>query len=137
MEDVYEYRRAPTKGAVWLAAFGVMLLGLFIISTDAFHLLPLVWVACFLNLAWMLVPKPIYGIKVDADYLVLAAWRNPRYVRLDDIAHLRASNVSEETMIAIVYKDGEEEGIFTADLPDMDTLVQVLAAHGIQVRDIY
>ncbi len=137
MNDVYEYRRAPGKGAIWLAAFGVVLLLTAVLLNEAYHLMPMVWVAGAVTLAWMLVPKPVYGIKVDSEYLVLSAWRKPRYVRLDDIAHLRASNISEETMMAIVYKNGDEEGIFAADLPQVDTLVSVLAKHGIPVRDIY
>ena len=109
MNDVFEYRHAPGKGPIWLSAFGVVLLVMAVLFAEAYHLMPLVWVTCAVTLAWMLVPKPVYGIKVDGEYLVLSAWRKPRFVRLDDIAYLRASNVSEETMMAIVYKDGEEE----------------------------
>jgi hypothetical protein len=137
MNDVFEYRHAPGKGPIWLSAFGVVLLVMAVLFAEAYHLMPLVWVTCAVTLAWMLVPKPVYGIKVDGEYLVLSAWRKPRFVRLDDIAYLRASNVSEETMMAIVYKDGEEEGIFAADLPEIDTLVSIMAEHGIAVRDIY
>jgi hypothetical protein len=85
----------------------------------------------------MIVPKPIYGIKVDPEFLVLSAWRKPRFVCLEDIAYLRASDISDETNIAIVFKNGTEEGIFAADLPDTDTLVYVMAEHGIPVRGVY
>jgi hypothetical protein len=137
MEDEYEYRRAPSKGAFWLAVMGVIVLLLFILYTDAFHLMWLVWVFAAFTVAWMLSPKTIYGIKIDADYLVLAAWRNPRYILLKDIAYLRGSDISEETKIAIVFKSGEEEGIFDADLPDVDTLVTELGERGVPVRDVY
>jgi hypothetical protein len=137
MNEVFEYRRAAGKGAIWLAAFGVVLLVMAVLLAEAYHLMPLVWVTGAVTLAWMIVPKPVYGIKVDGEYLVLSAWRKPRFVRLDDIAYLRASNVSEETKMAIVYRNGEEEGIFAADLPEIDALVSVMAEHGIAVRDIY
>ena len=137
MNDVYEYRHAPGKGAIWLAAFGVVLLLMAVLIAEASHLMPLVWVASAVTLAWMIVPKPVYGIKVDTEFLVLSAWRKPRFVRLEDIAYLRASNISDETNIAIVFKNGQEEGVFAADLPDVDTLVYVMAEHGIPVRDIY
>ena len=137
MNEVYEYRNAPGKGAIWLAAFGVALLLMAVLIAGATHLMPLVWVASALTLAWMIFPKPIYGIKVDPEFLVLSAWRKPRFVRLEDIAYLRASDISDETNIAIVFKNGTEEGIFAADLPDTDTLVYVMAEHGIPVRGVY
>ena len=137
MNDVYEYRHAPGKGAIWLAAFGVVMLLMAVLLAEASHLMPLVWVASAVTLAWMVVPKPVYGIKIDTEFLVLSAWRKPRFVRLEDIAYLRASNISDETNIAIVFKNGQEEGVFAADLPDVDTLVYVMAEHSIPVRDIY
>ena len=115
MNEVYEYRNAPGKGAIWLAAFGVALLLMAVLIAGATHLMPLVWVASAVTLAWMIFPKPIYGIKVDPEFLVLSAWRKPRFVRLEDIAYLRASDISDETNIAIVFKNGTEEGIFAAD----------------------
>jgi hypothetical protein len=137
MEDLYEYRHAPSKGAIWLAALGVVLLTLIVVLNDADHLIWTIWVAGAVTVAWMIQHKPIFGIKIDQEYLVLGAWRDPRYIRLEDIAYLRATNVSEETTIAIVYKDGDEEGIFAADLPDIDTLITVLADYGVPVRDVY
>lgn len=137
MNKTFEYRNAPSKGAIWLAAAGVILLLLMILVTGSDHLIWMVWIFGTVTAAWMIVPKPVYGIKVDPDYLVLSAWRDPRYVRLDDIAYLRATNISDETSIAIVYKNGDEEGIFSADLPHIDTLIAVLADHGIPVRDVY
>ncbi len=137
MDEVFEYRIAPGRGAIWLAAFGVVVLVLAIVLNEAYHLMPLVWVTAAVTLTWMIVPKPVYGIKIDAEYLVLSAWRKPRYIRLDDIAHLRASNISDETNIALVYKNGEEEAVFAGDLPDVDTLVVVMAQHGVPVRGVY
>ncbi|MGJ8623221.1 MAG: hypothetical protein ACSHW1_10605 [Yoonia sp.] len=137
MTDVYEYRQAPNKGPIRLAALCLvgLILTIFVNGTG-----PLFWVAWSVGavtIAWMMFPRPIYGIKVDDTYLVLAAWRNPRYVPLDEIAHLRVSNVSEETKVSIVYKDGVEEAIFAADLPDLDVLVGVMAERRVPVRDIY
>jgi hypothetical protein len=137
MDELFEYRVAPGRGAIWLAAFGVVLLVLAVFFNDADHLMPLVWVAAGVTIAWMVMPKPVYGIKVDAEYLVLSAWRRPRYIKLNDIAHLRASNQSDETKITIVYKTGEEEPVFAADMPDVDTLVSVMAEHGLPVRDAF
>ena len=137
MDEIFEHRVEPGKGAIWLAAFGVVLLVLAILLSQAYHLMPLVWVAAAVTITWMIVPKPVYGIKIDGEYFVLSAWRKPRYVRLDDIAYLRASNVSDETNIALVYKSGEEEPIFAGDLPDVDVLVVVLAQHGVPVRGVY
>lgn len=137
MNTVYEYRRTPGKTAIWLSALGVVTLFIVVVITDAYHLTWMVWTAGTVTVAWMLIPKPIYGIKIEGEYLVLAAWRKPRYVRLEEIAYLRATNVSEETNIAIVYTNQEEEGIFAADLPDVDTLVAVMAEHGVPVRDVY
>jgi len=137
MNKTYEYRSAPSKGAIWLAAAGVILLLFIILITGSDDLTWMVWIFGAVTVAWMIMPKPIYGIKVDPEYFVLSAWRDPRYVRLDDIAYLRATNVSDETSIAIVYKSGEEEGIFSADLPEIDILIAVMADHGIPVRDVY
>lgn len=137
MIEEYEFRQTPTKGPIWLAAIGLamLILAIFIVGTG--ELFWLAWAVGAVTVAWMLFPRRVYGIKVDDTYLVLGAWRDPRFVRLSEIAHLRVSNVSEETKVAIVYKDGEEEAIFAADLPDLDILVSVLAERGVAVRDIY
>ncbi len=137
MIEDYEFRQTPTKGPIWLAAIGLALLvlAIFVIGTE--YLIWMAWAVGALTLAWMIFPRPVYGIKIDDTYLVLSAWRDPRFVRLAEIAHLRVSNVSEETKVAIVYKDGEEEAIFAADLPDIDILVAVLAERGVPVRDVY
>ena len=37
----------------------------------------------------------------------------------------------------IICKDGTEERILSRDMPDLATLVAVMAARGITVRDIY
>lgn len=137
MNTVFEYRSAPGRGAIWLAAFGLALLLIIVILAKAYHLIWMVWVAGAIMITWMLLPKPVYGIRVDGTHLTLAAWRQPRHIPLDEIDHLRATGVSDETQIAIVYRNGEEEGIFAADLPDVDTLVMVMAERGIPVRGVY
>ncbi|MFT7107861.1 MAG: hypothetical protein ACJAVT_002390 [Yoonia sp.] len=137
MNEIFEHRVAPGKGAIWLAAFGVVLLVLVIVINQAYHLMPLAWAAAAVTITWMIFPKPVYGIKVDAEYFVVSAWRKPRYIKLDDIAYLRASNISDETNIILVYKSGDEEPIFASDLPDVDTLAVVMAQHGVPVRGVY
>ncbi len=137
MNEVYEYRRAPSKGAIWLASVGVVMLLAAVIFNEAYNLISLVWITGAVTFGWMLMPQPISGIRVDDENLVLSAWRNPRPIPLDSIAYLRSTDASLEISIAIVFKDGQEEGIFVGDLPDIDTLVTVMALRGIPVRDIY
>lgn len=136
MSDVYEYRRAPNKGPIWLAFIGVVMLLVGVIYFKATQLQALVWVMGALLVAWMLLPQPISGIRIDKDHLTLAAWRNPRRIPLDDIAHLRVSEAGLDTQVAIVYRNGDVEDIFSGDLPDIDTLIAVLAERGIPVRDV-
>jgi len=136
MSELYEYRRAPTKGPVWLAFIGVVILLVGVIQFGATQLLWLVWVLGAITIAWMLLPQPISGIRIDADHLVLSAWRNPRPIPLDDIAHLRVNDAGLEAEVAIVYRNGKVEDIFAGDLPDIDTLITVLAERGVPVRDV-
>jgi hypothetical protein len=137
MNDVYEYRRARGKGVIWLCGMGVVLLLVAISVTDATDLIWLVWVLAALTLALMLVPRPVSGIRVDDTYLVLSAWNKPRSIALDDIAFLRATQADPETSIIIVYKNGTEEKTLSRDMPDLETLVYVMAARGVPVRDLY
>lgn len=136
MSDVYEFRRAPGKGAIWLACIALIMLLAAVFFNDADQLMWLVWVFGAVTLTWMLMPKPVAGIRVDNEHLTLSAWRNPRPVLLDDIAHLKVTEASFETQVSIIYKNGDEEPIFTGDLPDFDTLIAVMAKRGIPVRDI-
>ena len=137
MNEVYEYRRTPGKGVIWLSAITLILLLAVVQATDATHLMWLVWGLGSFCVFLMIVPRPVSGMMVDDSYLVLSAWRNPRVILLDDISHLRATEASAETQMAVVYKDGAEEGIYSGDLPDMETLVTVMAARGIPVRDVF
>jgi hypothetical protein len=136
MSDVYEYRRAPNKGPIWLAFIGVVMLLVGVIYFEATQLQALVWVMGALLVSWMLLPQPISGIRIDKDHLTLAAWRKPRAIPLDDIAHLRVNEAGLNTEVAIVYRNGDVEDIFSGDLPDIDTLIAVLAERGIPVRDV-
>lgn len=136
MSDVYEYRRAPNKGPILIALLGVVLLLVAVIQFDATQLLWMVWSCAAVTIAWMLLPQPISGIRIDANHLVLAAWRKPRTIPLDDIAHLRVNDAGLEIEVAIVYRSGDQEDIFAGDLPDIDTLISVLADRGIPVRDV-
>lgn len=137
MNEVYEYRRAPNRGVIWLSVTAVAMLLAAITFTGARELTWLTWALGATTLCWMLLPKPVAGIRVDGNVLVLSAWRNPRAILLNDIAYLRATEASAETDIAIVYKDGTEEGTFKGDMPDIETLVEVMAKRGIAVRDVY
>ncbi|MEM9787213.1 MAG: hypothetical protein AAF801_11975 [Pseudomonadota bacterium] len=120
-----------------MSATAVIMLIIAVTLTGSEELSWLVWAVGAVTLCWMMLPKPVAGIRVDNDYLVLSAWRNPRPIRLDDIAYLRATEASAETDIAIVYKDGTEEGAFAGDMPDIEILVEVMAQRGIAVRDVY
>ncbi|WP_342070295.1 hypothetical protein [Yoonia algicola] len=136
MSDVYEYRRAPNKGPIWLAFIGVVLLFVAVIYFETTQLQILAWGLGAVLIAWMLLPKPVSGIRIDADHLTLAAWRKPRPIPLDDIAHLRVSDAGIDTEVAIVYRNGDVEDVFSGDLPDINTLIAVLAERGIPVRDV-
>jgi hypothetical protein len=136
MSDVYEYRRAPNKGPIWLAFIGVVLLFVAVIYFEATQLQIIAWGLGAVLIAWMLLPKPVSGIRIDSDHLTLAAWRKPRPIPLDDIAHLRVNDAGIDTEIAIVYRNGDVEDVFSGDLPDIDTLIAVLAERGIPVRDV-
>ncbi|WP_341368946.1 hypothetical protein [Yoonia sp. BS5-3] len=137
MKEVFEYRRTRSKGAIWLSASAVAMLIAAIAITGTDELIGLVYVAGPVTLCWMLMPQQVAGIRIDDQHLVLSAWRQPRAILLDDIAYLRVTEASAETNIAIVYKDGREEGTYIGDMPDLDTLARVMAARGIAVRDIY
>ena len=137
MNEVYEYRRAPNPWVIRLAAITVVLLMTLVIIADADHLLLLVWGLASATYCWMMIPKPVLGIRIDREHLVLGAWRRPRPIRLDDIAYLRVTEISAETSVTIVYKDGREEATFAGDLPDIEVLSEVLAARGVALRDIY
>lgn len=137
MNDVYEYRRAPNPWVIRLSAMAVVLLTTFVIIAEAGHLMVVVWGLVAATYCWMMMPKRVLGIRIDRENLVLGAWRKPRTIPLDDIAYLRVTEVSAETSVTIVYKDGREEGTFAGDLPDIETLSEVLAERGIPLRDIY
>ena len=134
MDEVYEFRRAPGRGLFVVVTLCVAGLALAVYMTNSTHFLWVVGMGCALTLALMIMPRPVYGIKVNEDFLILSAWRRPRKIPLDQISHLQATNVSDETRFAVVYKDGEYEAIFSLDLPDDETLVEIMAERGIPVR---
>lgn len=137
MNEVYEFRRAPNRGVIWLSAVTIALLITVVGYSDSGHLIWLIWVLGAVLICWMLLPKPVAGIRIDDDHLILGAWREPRLIALDDIAYLRATSVSADSDVTIVYKDGREEGAFAGDMPDIETLAYVMAIRGVPVRDIY
>lgn len=136
MNDHYEYRRTPGKGPIWLAFSGVVLLLVAMAYFEAEQFKPLAWISGALLIGFLLVPRPAFGVRIDADHLILSAWRTPRTIPLDDIAHLRVSDGALERHVSIVYHTGEVEEIFSHDLPDIDTLIVVLAQRGIPVREV-
>lgn len=137
MNEVYEYRRAPNRGVIWLSAVTIAVLVSVVGYSDSGHLIWLIWSLGAVLIFWMLLPKPVAGIRIDDNHLILAAWRQPRLIALDDIAYLRATSVSADSDVTIVYKDGREEGAFAGDMPDIETLSYVMAIRGVPVRDIY
>lgn len=136
MNDVYEFRRAPGKGAIWLAAIAVVLLLTAIVINGAEQFMWLVWVFGGVTITWMVMPKPALGVRIDDDFLIMSAWTAPRPIPLDQIAHIRAAETRIETIYTLVYRDGEEEILFSGDLPDVETLSRVLALRGVPVRDL-
>lgn len=137
MNEVFEYRRAPNRGVIWLCAIMIVVLIGIVSLGNARNLIWLIWALGAVLIFWMLLPKPVAGIRVDDDHLILGAWRRPRFIALDDIAYLRATSVSADSDVTIVYKDGREEGAFAGDMPDIETLAYVMAIRGVPVRDIY
>ena len=137
MYEIYEYRRAPSRGVIWLCGTKIAVLLWAVTMTDADHLIWLIWALAAVMLLCLALPTPVAGIRVDDDHLTLSAWRKPRPIALNDIAYLRATFVSSDSDVTIVYKDGREEGAFVGDMPDIGTLSHVMAARGVPVRDIY
>ena len=134
MSDAYVYKRRPGRGVIWLAGLVTAALGAMVYTAGLLDLLPVLVLFAALTLGWIFLPRPTYGIKVDNTHLTLAAWRKPRPVPLDNIAYIQAANVSDEISYIIVYKDNEREGIFALDLPDEDTLGDIMGERGIPVR---
>ncbi len=136
MNEVYEFRRAPSRWLIRLFVLAIVVLTTVVLLTGADHLLTLIFALAAATFCWMLLPKHIAGIRIDQDYLTLGAWRRPRQIPLDDIAYLRVTELSAECTVTIVYKDGREEGTFAGDLPDIDVLSEVMAMRGIPLRDV-
>ena len=134
MTDTFVYKRGPGRGVIWLALAITLGLCAFVFAMNMLQLLPALILFAGLTAAWVFLPRPTYGIKVDGTHLTLAAWRKPRPIPLDSIAHIQAGTISDEISHVIVYRDEEREGIFALDLPDEDTLVEVMAERGIPVR---
>ncbi len=135
MNDVYEYRKQRGRGVIWLSAITVVFLLGAILIFGATQFITVAAILGAVMLLWMAMPAPAAGIRVDDEYLTLSAWRKPRQIRLNDIAYLRATDQSPDSDVTVVYKDGREEGTFKGDMPDFDTLAEVMAARGVPVRD--
>lgn len=136
MDDIFVYKHRPARGVIWLTAAAALALGAAVYWLGLTDLLTVFVLFAALALAWILRPRPVYGIKLDGTHLTLGAWRKPRPIPLDSIAYLQAKDISDEITYVIVYRDeeAEEEGIFALDLPDEETLVEVMAERGIPVR---
>ncbi len=134
MSEVYKFKRRPARAVIWVTLLCVILFGAFVYVNQLAQFYWLVAGCALISVVWLLLPRPIYGIKVDDTHLTLAAWRKPRPVPLDRIAHLQATEHTDEIGYVIVYKDDEYEGIFSLDLPDEETLIEIMAERGIPVR---
>ena len=110
------------------------LLGLITVYRDP-AIITLIFALSAVLIGWMMIANPITGIRIDNEALTLNAWRRPREIPLHEIDHLRVTDWTDECDIVIVYRDGREEGTHAADMPDPDTLAEVMALHGIPVRD--
>lgn len=134
MCEVYEYRRAPSYGIVWVGFASVVGLLSTVAVTQAQQLSWVAFVVAAVTIAAFLTPKTVFGIRINHRCLVLSAWRAPRSVPLADIAYLRAMRSDGESNLLIVLKDGSEERTFIGDLPDLETLAAVMAQRGIALR---
>lgn len=137
MNEIYEYRVAPNPWAIRIAMIAIMMLVITVSFSDRANLRYLIWSLGAVTVVWMLLPRPISGIRIDDTFLILGAWRSPRLIRLDDIAYLIVTEVSAESRISVVYRDGRIEATFAGDMPDIDTLSEVLAVRGIPLREVY
>jgi hypothetical protein len=135
MNDIYEFRRAAGKGAILLSFIAVVLLLMAVVIYAVSSLIWLAWIFVGLTIVWMLLPRPALGIRVDETDLTVSAWNKPRTIALESIAHLRAHETRAGTEVTVVYRDQSEEALFAGDFPDIATLVAVMAARGIPVRD--
>ena len=137
MNEVYEYRRIPGRGIIRLAAAAVVVSFTTVALTGAQYMLQLACVIAPLALLWMSLPRPIAGIRIDDESLILSAWQNPRAISLDDLSHIQILNDDVETNISIHFKDGRTERAMAHDFPPVEILAVVLATRGIPVRGIY
>lgn len=137
MNEVFEYRRAPSKGVIWLAVGLVVVLMTALALTGTRELVVLVCVFGLVAICWMVLPRSVAGIQVDDDFLVLSAWQNPKKIALDDIAYMRALHDNVETEVEIVYKDGSIENTLAGDMPALEILAVIMAARGVPLRGIY
>lgn len=135
MSEVYEYRHAGRKSAIWLIASVTA----FVLGIALVNLVPEVktamWAIAAIILLWSLTVKPIAGIRVDDDHLILSAWRKPRLIPLSDIAYLQSTHWDEACQVTIVMKDGTEQKAHACDMPPACTLAHVMAERGIAVLD--
>jgi len=135
MSEVYEYRLAKRRNAIWLASIVIAFLIGFAIANTAPQIMIGLWAVTGAAVAWSLISNPLCGIRVDDDHLVLNAWRKPRAIPLADIDYLRTSHSCDDCNVTIVYKDGREEGTVSAHMPPPATLACVMAERGIAVLD--
>ena len=132
MFEMYEYRHAAPRPAIWLsAAVIVFLLAIWSFGGQTQLFYPVLGMIGAL-LAWMTLGHNAFGLRVDDTELVLSAWSRPRPIPLSEIAHLRVNaDLLDECPVTVVYKDGREEGTFAGDIPPLDVLAEVMAERGI------
>ena len=136
MNEIYEYRRAPNPWIMRIYAAATLILTATVVLTSTLHWIAIAVGPCTAVFCAMLLPRTISGLWVDHEYLVLGAWHRPRRIPLDNIAYLRVIEYNEEYRVIIVCKNGNEEKTIEGDLPDIDTLSQVMAERGVALRDV-
>lgn len=134
MDGEFTFRRAPSKAAPRLAAATLFYLVAAIVLSEEEYLIWSAWALAGVTMVWIFLPRPVSGIRIDRNHLVLSAWRKPRPIPLDSIDHLLTTQVSAETEVALVYKDGSMEGLFVGDLPDMAVFSSEMAMRGVPTR---
>jgi hypothetical protein len=135
MELDYEYRLGGRSRSSWLAAIALVGLIVFTAENQSSSIFITTVGLCAILIIWLLTRNEIAGIRVDHQYLTLAAWRDPKAVPLSDIAYLRMADWTDDSALTLVYKNGDEEEIPSGDLPSIQLLSEILADRGVLIKD--
>lgn len=119
-----------------MAAIAAFLLFFVLLAARLHELIWLAWALGCIMILWMALPRPVAGIRIDDTHLTLSAWTKPLPIPLDEISHITVTEADLETEFTLVFKDGTEELMLSADMPAVDTLSRELAERGVPVRDL-